>query len=134
MNSKILNRRICSVREVTMSIQSLILIMDNVKFHDVNGVGLFSEGNNIRIKYLPPYSRDLNPFEYVFGTLKGRYYVFRPCPQTNLEIRNAVLSIVNEMNTDSNLNFNSFYDHMRRFFDPTSNVLINVCSVQYNLL
>lgn len=103
------------------SIDFPFLVMDNVKFHHVRDVSIFAERNNIQLRYLPPYSPDLNPIENVFGTLKARYYNVRPTPGTKEEVKQTIFDVITEMNEDENLHFYTFYEHMQKFLDRAFN-------------
>lgn len=48
-----------------------IVIMDNLGSHKVAGVAQCIEAAGATLRYLPPYSPDLNPIEQVFAKLKG---------------------------------------------------------------
>ena len=47
-----------------------IVVMDNLSAHKVQGISEAIEGVGARIRYLPPYSPDLNPIEQLFSKLK----------------------------------------------------------------
>ena len=47
-----------------------IVIMDNLSSHKVAGVNEAVRSVGARIRYLPPYSPDLNPIENMFAKLK----------------------------------------------------------------
>lgn len=47
-----------------------VVIMDNVAFHQVSGVKEAIESTGARLIYLPPYSPDLNPIEFMWGKIK----------------------------------------------------------------
>lgn len=47
-----------------------IVVMDNLSSHKVAGVREAIEGAGAQVRYLPPYSPDLNPIEQVFAKLK----------------------------------------------------------------
>lgn len=47
-----------------------IVVMDNLGSHKVCGVRQAIEGRGAQVRYLPPYSPDLNPIEQVFSRLK----------------------------------------------------------------
>ena len=47
-----------------------IVVMDNLSSHKVAGVKAAIEGAGAALRYLPPYSPDLNPIEQVFAKLK----------------------------------------------------------------
>ena len=48
-----------------------IVVMDNVPAHKVNGVRDAIEGVGAMLRYLPPYSPDLNPIEMAYGAFKA---------------------------------------------------------------
>ena len=48
-----------------------IVIMDNLAAHKVEGVREAIEAAGATLRYLPPYSPDLNPIEQVFAKLKA---------------------------------------------------------------
>jgi transposase len=48
-----------------------IVIMDNLAAHKVAGVHAAIEAVGAELRYLPPYSPDLNPIEQVFAKLKA---------------------------------------------------------------
>ena len=48
-----------------------IVIMDNLACHKVKGVREAIEAAGAQVRYLPPYSPDLNPIEMVFATIKA---------------------------------------------------------------
>jgi transposase len=48
-----------------------IVIMDNLGSHKVSGIREAIEAAGATVRYLPPYSPDLNPIEQVFSKLKA---------------------------------------------------------------
>ncbi|SEJ16919.1 Transposase [Azotobacter beijerinckii] len=48
-----------------------IVVMDNLPAHKVAGVRQAIEGAGATLRYLPPYSPDLNPIEMAFSKLKA---------------------------------------------------------------
>lgn len=48
-----------------------IVVMDNLSSHKVAGVREAIEAVGAELRYLPPYSPDLNPIEQVFAKLKA---------------------------------------------------------------
>ncbi len=48
-----------------------IVIMDNLSSHKVEGVRKAIEAAGAKLRYLPPYSPDLNPIEQYFSKLKA---------------------------------------------------------------
>lgn len=49
-----------------------IVVMDNLSSHKVKGVREAIEAAGAELRYLPPYSPDLNPIELAFAKLKQR--------------------------------------------------------------
>ena len=47
-----------------------IVVIDNLSAHKVEGVREAIEETGAELRYLPPYSPDLNPIEQVFAKLK----------------------------------------------------------------
>ena len=47
-----------------------IVVMDNLSSHKVAGVRTAIEATGAELRYLPPYSPDLNPIELAFAKLK----------------------------------------------------------------
>ena len=47
------------------------VVMDNLASHKVAGVREAIEAAGASVRYLPPYSPDLNPIEQVFAKLKA---------------------------------------------------------------
>jgi transposase len=47
------------------------LILDNLATHKVQGVGQLLSEKGVYLRYLPPYSPDLNPIEPAFAKLKA---------------------------------------------------------------
>jgi transposase len=48
-----------------------IVVMDNLSSHKVAGVREAIEAAGARLRYLPPYSPDLNPIEQLFAKFKA---------------------------------------------------------------
>ena len=48
-----------------------VVVMDNVSSHKVAGVRQAIEQAGAQVRYLPPYSPDLNPIEQAFAKLKS---------------------------------------------------------------
>ena len=65
-----------------------IVIMDNVSVHKVAGVREAIEARRATLRYLPPYSPDLNPIEKFFSKLKS---VLRKAAARSLESLWAVI-------------------------------------------
>jgi transposase len=60
--------------------QGDIVILDNLPSHKVDGVQAAIEAAGAELRYLPPYSPDLNPIEQMFATFKARLRKIRPAP------------------------------------------------------
>ena len=54
------------------------VFMDNLRTHKIDGVKEAVEAVGAKVRYLPPYSPDLNPIENVFSKLKQLIRGFRP--------------------------------------------------------
>ena len=49
-----------------------VVIMDNVKFHQVKGVRELIEATGAKLTYLPPYHPELNPIENMWSKVKNK--------------------------------------------------------------
>ena len=47
------------------------LILDNLSTHKIQNVGRLLSAHGVGVRYLPPYSPDLNPIEMAFAKLKA---------------------------------------------------------------
>jgi transposase len=47
------------------------LILDNLSTHKIQNVGRLLSSHGVGVRYLPPYSPDLNPIEMAFAKLKA---------------------------------------------------------------
>lgn len=75
-----------------------IVVMDNLGSHKVAGVRAAIEAAGAQLRYLPPYSPDLNPIEQVFAKLKAR---LRRAEQRNREaLWNMVGALLDTFSTD----------------------------------
>ena len=52
-------------------IRERIVIMDNLSSHQVKGIVEAIEAAGVSVKYLPPYSPDLNPIELLWSKVKA---------------------------------------------------------------
>ncbi|WP_094227783.1 transposase [Methanolobus psychrotolerans] len=48
----------------------IVIILDNFRSHRAKDTVDFSLENNIELVYLPPYSPDLNPIEFIWKSVK----------------------------------------------------------------
>lgn len=82
-------------RLVKDSDRKVFLILDNLRVHHARKVRAWVEarGEAIEVFYLPAYSPELNPDEYLNGDLKGR--IHRGLPHTQLNgLKRALLSVL----------------------------------------
>ena len=72
-----------------------IVVMDNLKAHQVAGVQEAVEAKGARLEYLPPYSPDLNPIEKCWSKLKTFLRKAKARTRQALEeaLREALLTI-----------------------------------------
>jgi putative transposase len=50
--------------------KNIILILDNFSSHKAKSTRKFAEDHGINLIYLPPYSPDLNPIEFIWKSIK----------------------------------------------------------------
>jgi len=50
-----------------------IVILDNKTAHKVDGEAEANNGETAKVRYLPPYSPDLNPIEQLFSKIKSMF-------------------------------------------------------------
>jgi putative transposase len=50
--------------------KAIIIVVDNLKSHKVEDVKVEAKGLGIELVFLPPYSPDLNPIEYIWKSIK----------------------------------------------------------------
>lgn len=48
----------------------IVIILDNFRSHHANITRQYAEMNNLKLVYLPPYSPDLNPIEYIWKSIR----------------------------------------------------------------
>lgn len=91
--------------------QGDIVVMDNLSSHKVKGVREAIEAIGASLRYLPPYSPDLNPIEQFFAKLKS---LLRKAGARTLEIlENAIADALTRFSPTECANFlaNSGYRH-----------------------
>lgn len=86
-----------------------IIVMDNCAFHKSTSIVSLLNSSGIQVKFLPPYSPQLNPIEEVFSSIKSRYKNIIPRAINESQLKENIVSII----TNLNLNFLNFYDNMR---------------------
>lgn len=117
------------VRQST-EIHNPILIFDNCTIHYAANIEDMCKSAGIKVKFLPPYSPNLNPIENVFGILKRRFkkkiavQYRQALLDTNklkrglrMQTRNQILGLafnqsLGEMKTTE---INSCYDHLGEY-------------------
>ena len=92
--------------------RTVCLVMDNARIHHAREAREYLEENQISHVYLPPYSRDLNPIENVFGDLKAGYRSLG-VPRTRNQTKRQIETAIERLNAD--MDPAPFYDRMRRF-------------------
>lgn len=50
--------------------KNIVVVLDNFRSHRANATVNFAEENGIELVYLPPYSPDLNPIEFIWKSIK----------------------------------------------------------------
>jgi transposase len=69
-----------------------IVIMDNLASHKVDGIRQAIEATGASLRYLPPYSPDLNPIEQFFAKLKA--YLRKAAARSYDALLNAIADIL----------------------------------------
>ena len=62
-----------------------VLVMDNLRAHQVPGVQEMLADAGVNVVYLPPYSPEFNPIEHFWWELKAFVRRFRPKDQDSIE-------------------------------------------------
>ena len=69
--------------------------MDNLSSHKVSGIKEILASGGIKLEYLPPYSPDLNPVEFMWSKVKNN---LRKIPKTSIdELEKAVGESLNKL-------------------------------------
>ncbi len=50
--------------------KNIVIVLDNFRSHRARATVNFAEENGIELVYLPPYSPDLNPIEFIWKSIK----------------------------------------------------------------
>jgi len=50
--------------------KNLVVVLDNFRSHRAGATVNFAKENRIKLVYLPPYSPDLNPIEFIWKSIK----------------------------------------------------------------
>src|ERR1700692_3232304 len=80
-----------------------IVIMDNLAAHKVAGVRQAIEACGAELRYLPPYSPDLNPIENAFAKLKA--HVRKSAARTLDALEQAAANALPKFKPDQCANF-----------------------------
>ncbi|KAG0434043.1 hypothetical protein DMUE_5326 [Dictyocoela muelleri] len=86
------------------------IIMDNASIHKTSEVAIAANSKRYILKFLPPYSPQLNPIEEFFSTFKSRYCL-RPRPKNFAEIFSNIEYLVNH----ESFKMNGYFEHMRQY-------------------
>jgi len=80
-----------------------IVVMDNVPAHKVDGVREAIEAVGATLRYLPPYSPDLNPIELSFSAMKASLRKF--AERTEVTLSRRIGRFVRQLRPDTCTNF-----------------------------
>jgi transposase len=80
-----------------------VVVMDNVATHKVEGVRAAIEAAGATLRYLPPYSPDLNPIELSFSALKA--YLRKFAERTEDTLRRRIRRFVRKLQPQACANF-----------------------------
>lgn len=67
------------------------VILDNARFHQSKRTEELIQNAGCKLKFLPPYSPDLNPIEPCWHTLKSRLRKAKPPPSQTLQTLNSFI-------------------------------------------
>lgn len=88
------------------------IIMDNATIHKTSIVSEAAISKNYVLKFLPPYSPQLNPIEEFFSSLKSRIAVLGPFRNQEILIQ-SIENVLESIN--NNLDFTGFVENMRKW-------------------
>ncbi len=80
-----------------------LVILDNLSTHKVSAVKTLIEARGARVRYLPPYSPDLNPIEQAFAKLKA--HLREKAARTLPDLQQAVAAALNRFRPEQCQNF-----------------------------
>jgi len=87
------------------------IVMDNASIHHDSEVVAALGRLNHTVKFLPPYTPQLNPIEEYFHVVKAEFRNIIPRPQTVNDVKNMVDQLLRNDTTD----MTGFYRDMRRY-------------------
>jgi len=90
-----------------------ILIMDNVRFHKVSEVIQLIQSTGCGVKFLPPYSPQLNAIEEFFSMVKARYSAINPRAKSRESVKENIRVVLD----GNNITTLPFYRSMRRWIE-----------------
>ena len=82
------------------------LILDNLATHKVQGVASLLQAKGVELRYLPPYSPDLNPIELAFAKLKA--HLRREAART---LKHLITAVANSLDTFTDTDCRAFFRH-----------------------
>jgi len=82
------------------------LILDNLATHKVQGVASLLQAKGVALRYLPPYSPDLNPIELAFAKLKA--HLRRAAARTRDHL---ITALADSLDTFSAADCRAFFRH-----------------------
>ena len=82
------------------------LILDNLATHKVHGVEPLLRAKGVELRYLPPYSPDLNPIEPAFAKIKAH---LRQAAARTLE--HLINAVAKSLDTFSAADCRAFFRH-----------------------
>jgi transposase len=96
---------------ITRSSRKIFLVVNNLKAHHSKKVTSWLEDHHDRIEifYLPPYSPELNPDEYLNNILKGEQRKL-PQPHEQEALNSNIHKILKRVQNDSNI-IKKIFDH-----------------------
>ena len=80
-----------------------IVVMDNLSAHKVAGVSDAIEAVGASLRYLPPYSPDLNPIENLYSKLK--WLIRSEAARTVKDLWNAIGKLIDKFSPSECLNY-----------------------------
>ena len=83
-----------------------VVVMDNLAAHKVKGVRVAVEATGASVRFLPPYSPELNPIEKLWSKLKD--FIRRQCTDTRELFDDAVAKAMDAISTDD---LSAWYRH-----------------------
>jgi transposase len=90
----------------------VVFIMDNARFHHAQAVSAVLTTNGSVVKFLPPYSPQLNPIEQVFATVKERYRRCSPRPLNQEQMLTSIKQVIAGLRHS---NLEGYFREMRRW-------------------